>query len=73
MVNVIINIIVNFFHNLGLWFCRIIIWVALVSNMNQNVHLEVMPMHILDFVVNFHCIVFREVNAKDDHVIKYIT
>ncbi len=30
-----------------------------------------MPMHILNFILNFHGVVFRKINARDDHVIRY--
>jgi hypothetical protein len=56
---VIKNIIVNFLKDLGVWVNKIIVWIAAIGNVNQNGHLEVMPMHILNFIMNFHGVIFR--------------
>jgi hypothetical protein len=60
MVIVIINIIVNFFKDLRVWVNRTIVWIATIGNVNQNGHLEVMPMHILNFIMNFHGVVLEK-------------
>ncbi len=59
MAIVIKNIVVNFFKDLGVWVSRIILWIVAIGNVNQNGHLEVMPMRILNFILNFHGVVFR--------------
>jgi len=64
MAIVIRNIIMNFFKDLGVWVNMIIVWIAAIGNVNQNGHLEVMPMHILNFILNFR-VVFLKINARD--------
>jgi hypothetical protein len=38
--------------------------------MNQNVDLEVIPMHIFHFILCFECIIFTKIYAKEDCVFK---
>jgi len=44
-----------------------------MSNVHQYANLEVMLLHILNFILYFHCVVMRKVNVGDHHVNKHIT
>jgi hypothetical protein len=61
---VMINVVMNFFYNLGTLKNG---WVELrvnsISEMHQNRNLEIIPVHVLDLVLSFECIIFRKVYA----------
>jgi hypothetical protein len=58
------NVIMNFFYNLG---TLKIGWVALgvnsVGDMHQNGNLEIIPMHVMDIVRSFECIILQKIYA----------
>jgi hypothetical protein len=61
---IIINVVMNFFYNSE---TLNIGWVQLrvnsIADMHQNGNLEIIPMHVLDLVLSFECIIFRKVYA----------
>ncbi len=44
--------------------------VQFIRYMNQNVNLEIIPMHILHFIMSLERIVLKKVNAREDCIIR---
>jgi hypothetical protein len=59
---VITNVVMNFLYNLGTLRNG---WVELgvnsIGEMRQNHNLEIIPMHVLDLILSFECIIFQKV------------
>ncbi len=68
---IITSIVMNIFQDLRTFkSCWPKFKVHFVCDMNQNIDLEVIPMHILHFILCFECIIFTIIYAKEDRVFK---
>jgi hypothetical protein len=69
MALVIKNVKVISHEGFGSFIIRIRAWVPDPRNVNQNGHLVTMPMHGLDFVLNFKVVVLCKINYRNHHII----
>jgi len=65
-------VIVNLFKDFALVHDLVIIRILPISNVNKDYYLEWKPMHILDLILDLHCIIFKKIYAQDNNVIRYV-